>query len=115
MKLLGSREGMLLGEILISLVLISSLVYVIFSIFGSMSGKSASQDRYSKAYYVASMKMEEVLASNYENIVPGCSSIADYLNDAGYLSGRVCVNVTGVNWDSVNDTDGKQVKVIVDF
>ncbi len=112
-----NNKGIFLGEILISLVVIASLIYITFTIFGSMSGSYGSQEKYSKAYYLASMKMEEILSLNYENITDeGCVPISTYLGDSEYLSGNVCVSVTPINdWDSINDTDAKQITVTVTF
>ena len=114
---LSSRKGVFLGEILISLIVVSSLVYITFSIFGSMSTSYSFRELYSRAYYLASMRMEEILSRNYENITSeGCMPISVYTGDDDYLSGNICVNVSPItDWDSVNDVDAKNVTVTVEF
>ena len=111
-----SNRGIFLGEVLISLVVISSLLYITFTIFGSMTNSYSSQEKLSRAYYVASMKMEEILATNYDNITTtGCESISSYIGDNDYLNGNVCVEVNGVDWDGGNDIEAKSITVRVEF
>ena len=111
-----SNDGVFLAEVVISLVIISSLLYITFAIFSSMADNYASQEKLSRAYYVASMKMEELLSANYENLVSnGCEPIASYVGDRNYLDGNVCVEVSEIDWDGGNDIDAKAVTVKVEF
>ncbi len=111
------EKGIILGEIVISVVVVASLVYIAYMISESIGIIGKRAELKARALYAAKLKMEEIGALNFEdlNTAVGCEPVSNIVGIADYMpsSAQVCVNVDALNWDSSPDIDGKEIKVTV--
>ncbi len=107
-------------EIVLSVVIIGTIVYVVFTVFDFLGTRNTAQDKKLRAIYVARSKLEEILAMNFDSInesVEGCENIDDYVGTSGgsYLKGQICVDIEPVSDWPNGVLSAKQVKVTVNY
>ena len=110
------NRGFVLVEVLVSLVVVSSVVAISMMIFSKLADVQKKDANKRKAIFAAKYELERLSTRDYSNLTPGAytETVDSVVNEVGYMPGaslQYAISEVDLNGDGINDSKEIDVRV----